>query len=929
MKIKTLTNAIALAGLTCFTSHNSFADGQWEGMVLDGSNLQPINGSVVSIKALNRDVLVNRAGRFRLNQLKAGTYHVTVRLADETLHTQSIVIEDQQTLSKNLIITAQEESIEEIVVVGQAAQMQRAIDRQRFSDNMVSAINADAIGQLPDDNAAEALQRVPGLSIERDQGEGRFVRVRGISPDLNAVTVNGTQLPAPEAGRRAVALDVMPSDLISSMTVTKTLTPDMDANAIGGSIEVESLSALDRADAFYTIRSEASYEEHTEKTNPSIAFTAGNAFELPNAQRLGVAAALSYDQRKFGSNNVETGGAWDFDEDPAALEELEQRDYTIERTRIGAALNFDYDISTNDRLYLRTLYSQFTDDEQRQSSKIEFGKLALNDELELEFDGSARQAGDTGLAEVKRELKDREETQEILSTTFGGEHFIQDWTLSYALGYSEAKEDEPGGIAGAVFKQEELDGIGFTNTKKPTMITSNDYFNAAAYELDEVEYTEASTKDTQVSAKFDITRDLYINDYPAIMKFGGKSLSRKKHQEENVYIYDDFGAADDTLIDYQGPTANYNINEFGPTVSSDDINSLLASLDKSAAYQEEDSKLATYDIKESVNAAYVMGRIDIDQLRILTGVRYEDTQTKFDGVRYDGQADQFTPLKKETDFDHLLPSLHVRYELNDNMQLRAAYTQAVVRPTFEQMAPSFSDTEDDGDKEASLGNSDLKSLESSNVDLGFEFFTGNAGLISAFYFRKDIDNFIYETDLAGSPEWADYDEVATFVNGDKATLNGFELAYSQKMAFLPYPLNGLLISANASFIESDALISTYDDGDLVEREISLPNQSDVTGNFIVGYEQGQWMLRIAANYKSEYLLEVNDITTHLYDVYQAAQTQLDFSMSYNILDNMKVSFDIANLTDEPYYTYVNSEAYNSQYEDYGTRYRLGLTISQF
>lgn len=913
MKINHITKAMAFAGLTSM-SHMSLADGQWEGSVLNGTSLQPINGAIIKIEEINKDVLIKNAGRFRINQLKPGTYNITVRLADETLHTQSITIEDGQTLSENIVVQPNKEIDEEILVIGQAAQMQRAIDRQRYSDNMVSAINADAIGQLPDNNAAEALQRVPGLSIERDQGEGRFVRVRGISPDLNAVTVNGTQLPAPEAGRRAVALDVMPADLISAMTVTKTLTPDMDANAIGGSIEVKSLSALDRADAFYTLRSELSYDEHTENTNPNLAVSGGNTFTFANQQRLGVAGALSYDLRKFGSNNIETGGAWDFD-NGAALEEFEQRDYTIERRRLGAALNFDYEIDPNHQLYLRTLYSQFTDDEQRQASKIEFD--------------DAQAAGTTGLAELTRELKDREETQEILSTTFGGEHYLENWTIEYALGYSEAKEDEPGGIGGAVFKQEDVANVGFNHSRKPNVIAPTAYFDASLYELDEVEYTEALAKDTQTSAKFDLTRDLFIQDYAASIQFGGKTMNRKKHQAENIYIYDDFGAAPDTLTDYQGGSLNYDLDDFGPSISSADIQGLLGNLDKDSAFDEEESRLATYDIEETVNAAYAMARIDIDALRVLTGVRYESTETKFDGVRYDGENDQFVIQKDNTESDHLLPALHLRYELNDHTLLRAAYTQAVVRPTFEQMAPSFSDTLDDSDKEASLGNPDLKPLESSNFDVGVEYFTGQAGLISAFYFSKKLDHFIYLTDLAGSPAWSDYSEVETYVNGDTADLSGFELAYSQKMAFLPSPFNGLIFSANTTLIESDANISTYDDGSLVKRSISLPNQSDISGNIILGYEQGPWNMRLAANYKSKYLLEVEDITDDNFDVYQAAQTQWDFSMGYAFMNNLKLTFDIANITNEPYYTYVKAQRYNAQYEEYGTSYRLGLTLTQF
>src|SRR5690606_9972050 len=135
---------------------------------------------------------------------------------------------------------AAETKTEYVRVVGQAASINEALKEQRKSNSIASAVHADAIAKLPDDNAAEALQRIPGVSTERDQGEGRFVTVRGLGADLNTVTINGTLVPAPEAGRRGVALDVLPAELVQSLTVVKTLTPDMDANSLGGTIEVES-----------------------------------------------------------------------------------------------------------------------------------------------------------------------------------------------------------------------------------------------------------------------------------------------------------------------------------------------------------------------------------------------------------------------------------------------------------------------------------------------------------------------------------------------------------------------------------------------------------------------------------------------------------------------------------------------------------------
>jgi len=201
--------------------------------------------------------------------------------------------------------------------------------------------------------------------------------------------------------------------------------------------------------------------------------------------------------------------------------------------------------------------------------------------------------------------------------------------------------------------------------------------------------------------------------------------------------------------------------------------------------------------------------------------------------------------------------------------------------------------------------------------------------LSAYLFYKEIDNFIYQTDVAGSPAYSAYDEVITFRNGDKANLIGIELAASHKFESLPAPFNGLLIAANAAVSESDAEISSYVDGDIVKRDIQLPNQSDVTGNFILGYENEKLSMRIAANYKSEYLLEVGNISNKTADIYQSSQTQIDFNATYELLNNLKVNFEVANITDEPYYAYVNKEQYNAQYEDYGPTYRLGFTYSSF
>ncbi len=913
--IKPLAISIALASATL-----SHADGTVEGRIIDANSQVNYSQAVVRLEELNREVPTNQGGRFRLPQVTAGEYTLTVTIGSKEVERRSILVADQQTTKTNVLLNESDQEVEEVLVIGQAAQLQRALDRQRYSDGIVSAINADAIGELPDANAAEALQRIPGLSIERDQGEGRFVRVRGLGADFNSVAVNGTQIPAPEAGSRAVALDVIPSSLISSLIVTKTLTPDMDANSLGGSIEIEGISALDRDDPFYSADINMSHDQHTDSSNPSIALGGGISYDVGDDGRFGIAASFNYETRDFGSDNVETGGAWDYDEDEGIrLEELEVRDYTINRERIGASLNLDYEQDVNNSYYLRTLFSQFADDEQRQALVVEFE--------------DAQAAGEIGSGDAKRELKDRKETQTIFSSTFGAEHFINDWTVEYSLALSKAKENEPDTISGAAFEAS-FDQLGFINTREPRLIGTGDLYDASQFELDEIEREKGYTEDKIKVAALDITRDLMIDNNPAFVKFGAKFKQREKTQDRTTWEYGDFDEqpgfqeADANMGTYVNGEVDYGLNRFGPALSANAVRDYMNSLDRAEFFEEEKSRIEDYSIDQDINAAYLMGRIDIDALRITAGVRQEQTDIHSDGYGLNSE-ENIVAVSHDQDYSHTLPGLLARYELGENTQIRAAWTNAVVRPTFEQIRPNY---EIDGD-EIEAGNPELDAMESANFDLGIEHFMGNAGAVSLFVFSKDITNFVYETDLGASGAFSSlapvdgFKEAKTFQNGDDATVQGVELAISQKMTMLPAPFDGLLLSANVTLVDSDATIVSYDEDERFERNVSLPNQSDVTGNVVIGYEKDALSLRLATNYKSDYLDEVGLEKTA--DIHQSSQTQVDFNASYQLEEGLKIRFKAANLTDEPYYTYQNKEKYNAQYEDYGPTYSIGLSYTSF
>jgi TonB-dependent receptor len=788
-----------------------------------------------------------------------------------------------------------------VVVRGQAAATDRALDDQERADDIRSVVRSDGIGRLPDKNAAEALQRLPGVSIERDQGEGRYVRVRGLGPDLNAVTINGSLVPSPERDRRAVMLDVLPSSLIGSLEVIKTLTPDMDANSIGGTVNVKSLSAFDVKGRLLSAELGASRNQQLGKTSPYGSLVFADRFA---DGKLGVSFGFNAERRKFGSDNVETGGAWDGD----ALEEFEKRDYRITRDRVGGALNLEFRPAEGTAYTLRAMSSRFTDNERRLAHVVEFA--------DPQTDGAL------GDAESVRELKDRKETQRIDSIVLGTDQRFGDWTLNLAAGFSRSNENTPQHIAGASFDGGDFAGVGFTNRRTPQLIGPAAINTAAPYELDEIELERTLVKDRERNLKLDLARKWQFLGAPAELKFGGKLSRRTKSNEQTTWILEDFEDPPFSLTGaqlglgaYAGASPGYPLGAFGPGIEAAGLRSLYGNVDLSGFVDDEESTINNFRMRENINAAYVQNTFSLADWRLIAGLRYEGTRFKAEGTGI--EDGDFAATTTDRKYRHWLPGLHLRRNLDDDTAVRAAFSKSVVRPTFGQLAPGFAI---EGD-EAEFGNPELRPLRSTNLDLGIERRLGFAGVLSAYGFHKRIRDFAYQADLAGTGRWAAFDEAISFANGDKAKVYGIELAYSQSFkSLLPGAWGGLLLGANATFSRSDARIEQAG----VSRSIPLPSQSDRILNLTLGYENDAFSLRLAANHKSGYLLEVSDVLDASRDLYVDAQTQLDLSARVSLGKAMQLSFEVLNLNDAPYDVYTGQRERNAQWETYGRTVRLSL-----
>ncbi|MBB1301532.1 TonB-dependent receptor [Pseudoalteromonas sp. SR44-8] len=917
-----IKSSIALACCGILYATPALADGRVQGRITDASQSVYFGGAKVSVKELNLNTVSNRDGSFSFNKLPAGDYTLVVDYIGAPSVEQKITVVDSQVFTQQIIIGEQQEAIDNIIVYGQSAGQAGAINRQKNATNLKSVVSADSIGQFPDQNAAEALQRLPGIFIARDQGEGRFVGIRGIDPNLNNVTVNGLNVPSPEAGVRSVAMDVLPSELIQSLEVSKTVTPDMDASAIGGSIEVKSLSAFDKAGESYSFTAQGSYNELESKTSPKLSGSYTSVYELDGGLDLGVATAISWFKRDFGSRNMETDGGWsEFDVEDAATgdkvslfgaEEIEQRQYQITRERLGAALNLDLHSGATDKYYLRTLYSDFSDDEYRQRNEYKFsdGKLLDSNESGANFSG----------AEMDRDTKDRYEEQSILSLVLGGENQLDNWFVEYNVGYSKSEEKEPNRLD-VTFAGKDIDMGYIARVDTPLLSQSTNAHDLSLFEMDKIEAANNLSEDEELSFKLDFSRDFVWQNNNGEFKFGFKHQNREKRNDVKVAIYDgDF--LDALGSDFVAPAPDFDLGSFGPGLDRGAIQAFVRKNKEAFAFNSNESQVESdgqsYVSNEDITAAYAMVSMDIDKLHVVAGVRYEGTKFETQGNQVDLVVDKVsdtetvttTPWQVSKDYDYFLPSLNLRYNISDKLVTRFAYTNTIARPTFSDSAAyqliETETVEDEGvmvtERKAEVGNPALDPYESMNLDASIEYYPGSIGVLSAGVFYKDIDNFIIQQEVQDNGDWDGFDEVVQMVNGGKASLTGIELNWNKTFK------SGFVLGANGTFIDADE---------------KLPNQADTVANIIVGFENHAISTRLSASYKSEsFQFDDADMA-----VYEDSHMQLDFSSKYYLNDNMNVYFNATNLTDEPMYLYHGEKRYNYQYESYGRTFELGFTFS--
>ena len=908
------------------------------GTVKDATGMT-LPGAVLKLDRFNRYTVSDNNGYFEFLNVPAGSYRVEV----EYLGYEPAVLEATVTAGGNAVVDfVMQEGAQEIgavVVMGDQARGQaKALNQQKTNVNVSNVISADQIGRFPDSNIGDALKRVPGIAMQNDQGEARNIVVRGLASELNSVTLNGNRIPSAEGDNRKVQMDVIPSDMIQTIEVNKTLTPDMDADAIGGSVDLVTRAAAGGQRISLTLL--GGYNPIRTGATGSGSFVYGNRFFN---DRLGVVLSASYMNKDYGSDNIEAVWAQD-DGGNVYVEEMDIRKYDVQRIRRSATLNIDWKIDSRNTIAADLMYNWRDDREARYRTQFK--------DIEPVYDGSTITGYEgTVVRETKGGIDDRRnrtrrlEDQRVQSYVLSGTHLLSpkvdmDWSLSYAT----ASEDRPHEryieyVQEGLSMNEDL-----ADTRLPYVDAPGQ--NYSDFVFDKLTEQHDYTQEEEYAAKVNLRMPLsVVREQKGRLRVGLSARWKNKRRSNDFYEYVPTGSmpvlSDMEHVVYDRPLVQGDRYVPGMFVSSGYIGNVDLYNPSLFTPEADPSEYmaGNYDAGERILAGYLRWDQNItNDLMFIAGVRVENTDLDYRGnYILDEDYDNADERHNRNNYTNVLPGLTLKYDLNDRTVLRAAFTTALARPNYYALVP-YVDIQREK-REITAGNPNLKATYSYNFDLLGEYYSKSVGIVSGGFFYKRLDNFIFnylDIDYTAEKFAADFPgftnpigagevwEYLRPMNGRSVDMFGFEVALQRKLDFLPGRfLRNFGVMLNYTFTHSVTRGIYNEDGE--ERtNVSLPGTAPHMVNASLSWENSRLSVRVSLNYTAGYLDEV--ASEAFGDRYYDGQLFLDANASYRFGKYVRVFFEANNLTNQPLRYYQGIRSRMAQLEYYKGTFNLGIKI---
>lgn len=829
-----------------------------------------------------------------------------------------------------------------IVVTGFRGSLERSLEIKREASGISDAITAEDIGKFPDLNISESLQRIPGVTLDRTStGEGRAINLRGLGPEFTLVEINGlTGTSNGTGGRlslggggREFNFEILASELFSSAVVSKSNLPELTEGGLAGTVQLYTPRPFDQKDGVSVTGSIlANYSELADKVNPR-----GSALFTYNANDVfGVTASVAFADTDFTSDLISAGSWRPFSNANSG---------TPAPDNVRAALNPNVPGLAGFRENRETFSSTLTL-QARPSDTVEitldgiYGKL--DGDLLVYRNDAALEGGINAPTNVVIEdgvitSADFTNAQQRVGTNFinTDEEFYQVsgslkwqpneyWTITPLIGYSSRKADREWDLwsfrladddanfdPGTVSYSLRGDFLDLSSTTTDFASNPEDFlFNVLVRRPN-------TDKDTEFTAKIDVERE--FDGALSNVKFGARYSDRVKDRSiVQTRLQRSAGVANDVppslanifnLLDFQVSGSNAP----GQTLVVDQDAAEAAFFPNGEAVNGTfvrtgfagSDAAATFSISEETLALYGQAEFDLDNLNVVTGVRFIRTNQNSSGFSVANlfqPTEQIIPVSVDSNYSFFLPAITARWEVAQDVVLRAAYSRSLTRPDLAALAPSetFGGIDESGGT-GRIGNPNLQPFTSDNIDFGAEWYFSRDGLVGANVFHKRIDGFIDTTNFVENrsfPRQADGVIVTgpiTFaqpVNGVSATITGFELTAQSRFGFIAPALDNFGFVANYSYTESSADFGA--EGDV--RSQGLPGLSKNSFNLTGYYDDGTFDARLSYAWRDRYLAQFSD--DFGIPRFTDSFGQLDFSSNYNFNDNFSVQFQILNLTKE-------------------------------